>query len=1126
VHCPACNVENDEGSLFCESCGSALERICAYCAGKSKAGARFCRRCGQAFDDAVPAGQTRSPRDYTPKHLTDKILQSKSALEGERKQVTVLFADVQGSMELAAQVDPEVWHTILDGFFQILTDGVHRFEGTVNQYTGDGIMALFGAPIAHEDHAQRACYTALALRDELTRYATEVKREHGLGFLTRMGMHSGEVVVGSIGDDLRMDYTAQGHTVGLAQRMEALASPDSCYLTASTAALVDEYFTLEDLGQFRVKGVGEPVRVHRLVGSGTSRTRFDIARARGLARFVGRAADLRTLEEATEQAAAGKAPVVGVVAEAGTGKSRLCFEFLQRCRAHGMRVFEGRAVAHGRNVPFLPILELLRAYLGIAEDDDDRSAREKIAGRMVLLDRALADTLPLLFDFLGVADPEQPAPRLDPEARQRQLLAVMHQVVHGISETQPTVTLIEDLHWLDAASDEFLARMVDARPDARNLLLVNFRPEYRAEWMQQSAYRQIPLTPLGRDAITELLADLLGNDPSIAALAEPIHARTSGNPFFIEEVVQSLIESGKLEGRDGGYRLTASIDTLDVPVSVQAVLAARIDRLAEGEKQLLQAAAVIGKEFSEPVLTRVLGDVTPQDDAPAEVAAGLRALAHAEFVHEQALYPVAEYTFKHPLTQEVAYGTLLRQRRERVHAAVAAASVEIYAEKLDEKAALVAHHWEQAGESRQAALWYERAAQWAGVTNAAEGMRHWDRVRRLLRPLPQSDEVVQLRITACVWSLNLAWRLGTPVPVATDVFEEGRRLAEEAGDIRAQAALHGSYGCALGLLGGDSDEYVRYSLEGARLADQTEDQALRIAQRAFVGFGSTFAGRLASGLESCETAYRTFPADPALGIEFTGYSPLLGIMMTRAWLLARLGRPGEATAACDEAEELARAHGDVEVLTWMQLPRIELATLCDDAGAAQRHARSALETGAKSATPQSLFVGSFTLGVAHRLSGAWDDALAMLEEARRYATSGNNSMFEGWVRSELVKVLLERDELDTAEQEAIAAVTFAQMHHCRYDEARAHLAVTRTQLRRTGAEALRSAAQALDRAQEIIDEIQARFHQPEVHECRAHMARLHGDPRAAQSEIDRARELYAEMGMTAQVERLGRDVRA
>ena len=439
------------------------------------------KSAGEVAAAGATSESTRAPRDYTPKHLADKILQSKSALEGERKQVTVLFADVKGSMELAGQLDPEEWHRILDRFFSILSDGVHRFEGTVNQYTGDGIMALFGAPIAHEDHAQRACYAALQLRDEISRYATELKREHGVGFQTRMGLHSGEVVVGKIGDDLRMDYTAQGQSVGLAQRMESLAEPNTCYLTAATAALAGGYFELDDLGEFRVKGVEEPVHVHRLAGLGASTTRFDISRARGLSRFVGRAADLRTLEDALEHSAAGSGQVVGVVAQAGTGKSRLCFEFLEKCRARGMKVFEGRAVAHGKKIPFLPILEVFRAYFAITPQDDDQAAREKIAGRLVVLDDSFAEALPLLFDFLGVSDAQRPAPPLDPDSRQRQILAVMRQVIQSVSQSQPTITLIEDLHWLDAASADFLEHMVDAQSGSRRLLLVNFRPEFHAD---------------------------------------------------------------------------------------------------------------------------------------------------------------------------------------------------------------------------------------------------------------------------------------------------------------------------------------------------------------------------------------------------------------------------------------------------------------------------------------------------------------------------------------------------------------------------------------------------------------------------------------------------------------------
>jgi class 3 adenylate cyclase len=504
--------------------------------------------------------------------------------------VTVLFADVKGSLELAEQVDPEEWHAILNRFFQILADGVHRFEGTVNQYTGDGIMALFGAPIAHEDHAQRACYAALHLRDELRGYADELRVERSLSFSTRIGLNSGEVVVGKIGDDLRMDYTAQGSTVGLAARMEQLAEPGKILLTEHTARLASGYFQTRDLGATAVRGLREPLQISELEGVGALRSRFDLSRARGLARFVGRDDDMRTLEAALERGREGTGQVVGVVAEAGVGKSRLCYEFLERCRARGLRVNEGRAVAHGKNIPFLPILRIFRAYFGITDQDGDRRAREKVAGRLLLLDEGFREVLPVLFEFFGVADPERPAPPMDPEARQRQLFAVLRRLVQRDDAEGPAVTLIEDLHWIDAGSEAYLEQWVEAISGGRGLLLVNFRPEYRAGWMQKSYYHQLPLLPLGIEATRELLEDLLGSDPSTARLAETIQARTEGNPFFTEEVVQSLVESGHLEGRKGSYRLVTPVERLEVPDSVHALLAARIDRLAEREKRLLQTA--------------------------------------------------------------------------------------------------------------------------------------------------------------------------------------------------------------------------------------------------------------------------------------------------------------------------------------------------------------------------------------------------------------------------------------------------------------------------------------------------------------------------------------------------------
>ncbi len=1060
------------------------------------------------------------PHTYTPKHLADKILQSKSALEGERKQVTVMFADVKGSMELAEQLDPEEWHAILDRFFAILTDGVHRFEGTVNQYTGDGIMALFGAPIAHEDHAQRACYAALHLRDEIARYATEVKREHGVGFSTRMGLNSGEVVVGAIGDDLRMDYTAQGHTVGLAQRMESLAEPNSCYLTASAAGLAGGYFKLDDLGEFRVKGVTEPVRVHRLAGVGDAQSRFDRSRAKGLSRFVGRAADLRTLDDAVEQTDAGNGQVVGIMAEAGTGKSRLCFEFLERCRARGMKVFEGRAVAHGRNIPFLPILEVYRSYFGITLQDDDRTAREKIAGRMVVLDQRFAESLPLLYDFLGVSDPQHPLPRLDPEVRQRQLIGIMREVIRTLNEVRPTVTMIEDLHWLDDASAEFIEHMVDARAGTRNLLLLNFRPEFRAEWMQKSWYRQIPLTPLGRDAIAELLADLLGKDPSLAGLATPIHERTRGNPFFTEEVAQTLIESGHLKGERGAYKLVTPIDRVEVPSTVQAVLAARIDRLPEREKRLLQVASVIGKDFPEPLLAAVAGL------AADELKAALAALRRAEFIHEQAIYPVVEYSFKHPLTQEVALGSLLKERRRRVHAAVARAIELQDAAHLDERAALLAHHYEEAGEKALAACWHGRAAEWAGLSDIREGLQHWRRVRELAPNVQDPAERDALALRACEHVLNFAWRMGGTEEEAESLFKEGRALAERSGDLRALSLFIGLYGALRMSVAGSGIDYARYGEEAFRIAEQCDDPGLRGVVGTLASHGHFHLGDGKSMIAWAERVLRETGSDCRMGMDIIGYSSRAAVLFTRAMAATFLGRLDEGETGLDECVRSAEEAKSFEVIGWVSTGRTVVAyargegnsTLLDAAHRGIEIAESEDNEGSRTYV-------YCALGTGYLLNGQWDEA----REALQTSVSIANKLGTGrqWLPCTLS--LLSEAHLalgDTAEAVATAreSIQIAKEGVIQYFEARSQIALAAALMETGGPVPAAEIETALKRAEHLVETVEARSLTPQILEKRARLAAKLGDTEESSRLMHEALDVYREIGATGHAARLEREL--
>jgi class 3 adenylate cyclase len=904
--CPACGFENASGIKFCGECGASLKAKCPSCGFENAPKIKFCGECGKPLSQVATESAQRDPRSYTPKHLAEKILTSRSALEGERKQVTVLFADVKGSMDLAGQVDPEEWHKIMDRFFAILSEGVHRVEGTINQYTGDGIMALFGAPIAHEDHAQRACYATLHLQQELQRYADEMRLEHGLNFSVRMGLNSGEVVVGKIGDDLRMDYTAQGQTVGLAARMEQIAEPGKALLTEHTARLVSGYFSLRDLGDTRIKGLSEPLHIFELEGAGRVRTRLDMSRARGFTRFVGRGSEMAVLEAALERAVAGNGQVLGVVADPGLGKSRLCLEFVERCQARGIFVNEAHCPPHGGTVPYLPVIELWRSYFGISGEDGGAEARRKIAGTLLLLDESFRDVMPVLFEFLGVTDPQNPPIRMDPEAKQRNLLAFLRRLTHALSEKQPFVVLIDDLHWIDKASEPFVAAFAEAVAGRRVLFLINFRPEYlsvrleyHAGWMQKSYYQQLPLLPLGAGASADLLRDLLGSDRSVAGLIDRIWERAGGNPFFTEEIVREQVETGNLEGTRGAYRLRTPAEKLVLPASVQTVLAARIDRLPQRTKQLLQTAAVIGKQFAEPVLRCV--ERLPE----AEIVSTLGALAQAELVYETELYPQAEYSFKHALTQEVAYGSQLGERRRVIHAAVARAIEATYPEKLDERAALLAYHWEQAGEKLTAADWHRRAAEWAGVQDHEAMIRHWARVRTLLAEVPASPQKLALGVIARTHMIQYTYFLGHAGVDARDLFAEGMQLAARVEGAAPRVILLIQYG-AERVSNGAMDEGLACLSDGVALADQSEDPFLRFMARCAAAFFFLFAGRLRESVALASEAEALSGGNPDLGAEITGFSPYCAVMGIRGTATALLGRPVDGARVVEQAIEIVR----------------------------------------------------------------------------------------------------------------------------------------------------------------------------------------------------------------------------
>jgi class 3 adenylate cyclase/tetratricopeptide (TPR) repeat protein len=1063
------------------------------------------------------ADRTDSPAAYTPRHLAEKILTSRGALEGERKQVTVLFADVQGSLDLAEQVDAETWHGIMDHFFGILSAGVHHFEGTINQYTGDGIMALFGAPIAHEDHARRACYAALQLHQDLRAYSEELKRTQGLNFSVRMGLNSGEVVVGKIGDDLRMDYTAQGHTVGLAARMEHLAHPGSAYLTEDTAKLVQGFFALHDMGLFSIKGVRDPLRVYELEGVGPLRTRLDVARARGLSRFVGREAETAVLENALARAIAGSGQVVGIVADAGLGKSRLCFEFAERCRSRGIEVIASYGVPHGKRIPFLPLLQLLRDFCGITDRDSSEEARRKIAGTLLLRALGIQEDLPLLFDFLGVPDPHLPPPRMDPEARQRQLFSIVKQLIHSRRVGGPAVMLFEDLHWIDGASEAALEDLIEVLPSTRTLLVVNFRPEYHAAWMQKSHYQQLPLLPLGPGAIQQLLDDLLGDDARLAELAALIRERTGGNPFFIEEVVQSLVDHGVLvrsAGQAGGrtrLQITRPITEIEIPPTVRAVLAARIDRLPESHKQVLQTAAVIGKEFAEPVLRRAVG---------VQLEAALQALTGAELIYERALYPEAEYAFKHPLTQEEAYRSQLTERRAQVHATVARAIAELYPDKLDEHAALLAHHWEGAGDRLEAARWTRRAAEWVGYSDPAEAYRRWCRVRALLESVEPSAETVALEITACSRILNLGLRTGMSREEAASIFARGRELAEQSGDVSALARLHNNYGMVVGTAG-EAARAIEHVMLATRMAEETDDTGLRLGLRVIVVVAHFHAGRLHEALAMTEESIQLAGAAPKLGADVTGFSPYVFLVLYRGTMHMALGQLDAGRRELHDALRLAEAHGELELLAMAHGFFALLALFTGETEEALMHAQQAVAIAEKIGSALSRGQAYGMLGAAHLLREDWDQAIRALQQDVGISRERHTGLLlEAGSLALLSDAHRGRGDFDLARRTAEEALAVARRRGSRLFECDAQLALARALLATDGWQARERIESALAEAAAVVEQTGARVRQPFIHVERAELARLGGEEGVRQHELGEALRLFTEVGATGQARRI------
>ena len=622
MRCSSCGSQNPGAKRFCGDCGAPLANRCQKCGAENPLDKRFCGDCGAPLTRNTPGSPAKTlaaALTETEIRVTPEQADATTLADGERKAVTALFADIKGSIELMEDLDPEDARRVVDPALRLMMDAAHRYDGYVVQSSGDGVFALFGAPSAHEDHPQRALLAALRMQQEIKKLAGSLRAEGRAPIQIRIGLNTGEVVVRPIDTGKgHLEYTPIGHTANLASRMQALAEPGSVVVSEATFRLCDGYFTFRALGPARIKGISEPVNVYEVTGLGALRTRLQRSAGRGLTKFVGRAREMDAMRRALELAKQGRGQIVAAIGEAGLGKSRLFYEFKATAQS-GCLVLETFSVSHGKASAYLPIIEFLNNYFEIEAEDDARKRREKITGKVLTLDRMLEDALPYLFALLGVEESVDALARMDAQTRSRRTLDAIKRILLRESLKQPLLLMFEDLHWIDAQTQALLDLLADAIANARVLLLVNYRPEYRHGWGSKTYYAQLRLDPLGQESAEELLVALVGDDAALQPLRRLIIEKTHGNPFFMEETVQVLLDEGVLV-RNGAVRLTKPLSELGIPPTVQAILAARIDRLPPDEKDLLQTLAVMGKEFplglvrqvtgkSDDELERMLGDL-------------------------------------------------------------------------------------------------------------------------------------------------------------------------------------------------------------------------------------------------------------------------------------------------------------------------------------------------------------------------------------------------------------------------------------------------------------------------------------------------------------------------------------
>lgn len=1114
MRCSRCQHENRKQARFCEECGALLPICCPACGSANRSEAKFCDECGTALTapSSRPGSPEPAPRPeaedvfdepsshpYTPRYLVENILTTRSALEGERKLVTVLFADIADSSVLAQQLDAEKLHGLLDQVLQLAAEVVHRYGGTVNSYLGDGLMALFGAPLAMEDHAPCAAHAALTIQETIRGYSIQFRSEHGVEVHLRIGLNTGSVVVGRIGGNLRMDYTANSNTVHLASRMQSVAEPGTIMITEAMQRSIAGQIQTELVGPIEVRGQRDPVTVYKITGRRRLRSRWGMRAEQGLTKLVGRHRELAVLHEHLTRAEAGRGQAIAIVGEPGLGKSRLVYEFHQSLGDGRVKWLEGQCLADGRAVPYGPILEVLRINFHIDEGDHPLQTREKLRAGSLKLDQSLGELLPFLELLFGLPGADEMLRHLDPKGRRQQMLQAIVRVLSAEGRLRPLALVFEDMHWGDQSSEDFLAFLARSLSGLPVLMLTTHRPGYKVRWADMPFFTQMHLDRLADEEVERMAVNLLGGHYASGDLLRFIADKAGGNPLFIEEVTRALVERDFVIREPSRLKL-ASAAELELPSTIQGIIQARIDAMGEPVKQTVQVAAVVGREFD-------LRLVMKASENPSEVSGHLETLQRLELVYQTRQLPNPEYRFKHAFIQGVVYNSLLGPRRKALHGMIAQS---MEALGREEQAGVLAYHYSES-EHQQNAISYlllagDQAArlftpgiadQAASFSANSEAFAYYDRALALAKTLPASPEIECARIDAALKRASVGTTREAQEQDHANL-EEARQLAERLGDeprlasvlywLGRLAYVRGVFGIASGyaeqslaLADGLDDEalaappvnlmgracyltgqYERASHLLARSVQQMQELGNITEEATAAGFaGVAFAavGDFARALAHADRGIR-------LAQQLKNPFALAAAYNYRAVAYCHQGSTAAAIADCEEVRRIAERIGDRFRIYLVQFYEGQAYALAGQPQRARELLENSIALADQLGTTTLLAWGRALLAMALLDLGEADAAVPLCHAAIEHARSTHDPLAAALAHRVLAQGLATLDPANrrAAESAVLEATRIQQELGCEPEMARSHLAYARLLDRwgRTG-EARLHLQQAADR---------------------------------------------------------------